>query len=160
MPISTPNVNNPANLAVSNKPSAVHILSDALQTINADDPVVIMSVEVELTEPARLCIEGVVNGSFYYVCGLAAYVDDAPINLGTGNNRCHTDCFQIMYGNGNNNFMCPIPYKTVTDELPVGTHTIALGVIGKWAGTKRAVYINSRASDDMASTSSLIVKAL
>jgi len=140
--------------------SAVHILDDPIITINADDPVVIMTVEFELPKPGRVVIEGVVNGSFYHVCGLAAYVDEAPINKGTGDNLCHVDCFQIMFGNGGNNFMCPIPYKTVTDELPAGPHKVELAVIGKWSGVKRAIYINSRLADDMASTSSLIVREL
>lgn len=147
------------DLHVSGNPSAV-ILNSARQTINADDPVKVMTATITLKAPSKVMIEGVLNGTFYYVCGVAAYVNGTPINLGTGNNRCHVDCFQVSYIGGSNGHMRAEPYKTVTDVLPVGTHTIEIGVIGKWAGTKRTMYLNNRSSNDMASSSSLIVRAL
>lgn len=145
-------INTTANVSVIN--------TNARMTINADDPVVILSAEIELLHPQKLLVSGVINGTFHYVCGLAVYVDGNPINRGTGTNKCHTDCFQIMYGNGNNGYMCPIPFETSTEMLEPGTHDVEIGVIGKWVGTKRPVYINSRSSNDMASSSSLTVRAL
>lgn len=148
------------NGATSNKPSVSVINTAARITINANDPVVILSADIELKEASKLLISGVINGTFYYVCGIAAYVDGTPINLGTGNNRCHADCFQVMYGNGSNGWMSPRAYETVSPALDAGNHKVEIGVIAKWAGTKRTMYINNRSSNDMASSSSLIVRAI
>ena len=136
------------------------INADARILINADNPVVILSGDIELLKPKKLLISGVINGNFNHVCGLAAYVNGNPINQGTGTNRCHADCFQIMYGNGSSSYMCPIPFETSTEILDSGTHKIELGVISKWYNTKRTIYINNRSNNDMASSSSLIVKAI
>ena len=136
------------------------INADARILINADNPVVILSGDIELLKPKKLLISGVINGNFNHVCGLAAYVNGNPINQGTGTNRCHADCFQIMYGNGSSSYMCPIPFETSTEILDSGTHKIELGVISKWYNAKRTIYINNRNSNDMASSSSLIVRAI
>lgn len=136
------------------------INADARILINADNPVVILSGDIELLKPKKLLISGVINGNFKHVCGLAAYVNGNPINQGTGTNRCHADCFQIMYGNGSSSYMCPIPFETSTEILDSGTHKIELGVISKWYNTKRTIYINNRSNNDMASSSSLIVRAI
>ena len=136
------------------------INADARILINADNPVVILSGDIELLKPKKLLISGVINGNFNHVCGLAAYVNGNPINQGTGTNRCHADCFQIMYGNGSSSYMCPIPFETSTEILDSGTHKIELGVISKWYNTKRTIYINNRSNNDMASSSSLIVRAI
>ena len=136
------------------------INADARILINADNPVVILSGDIELLKPKKLLISGVINGNFNHVCGLAAYVNGNPINQGTGTNRCHADCFQIMYGNGSSSYMCPIPFETSTEILDSGTHKIELGVISKWYNTKRTIYINNRSYNDMASSSSLIVRAI
>ncbi len=142
------------------KPSVSVINNSPRITINANDPVVILTAGIELQEASKLLISGVINGTFYYVCGIAAYVDGTPINLGTGNNRCHTDCFQVMFGNGNNGWMSPCAYETVSPVLDAGNHKVEIGVIGKWAGNKGTMYINNRSNNDMASSSSLIVRAL
>ena len=142
------------------KPSAVTINSDARITVNADNPVVIMSADIELNTSSRLQISGVINGAFYYVCGIAIYIDGEPIRRGAGTNQCHADCFQIMYGNGNHGWMSATPYDIATEQLQPGNHVVAVGVIGKWAEIKRPVYINNRNDNDMASSSSLIVRAL
>ncbi|MGB0687957.1 MAG: hypothetical protein ACPGMX_07790 [Paracoccaceae bacterium] len=136
------------------------INADARILINADNPVVILSGDIELLKPKKLLISGVISGNFNHVCGLAAYVNGNPINQGTGTNRCHADCFQIMYGNGSSSYMCPIPFETSTEILDSGTHKIELGVISKWYNTKRTIYINNRSYNDMASSSSLIVRAI
>ena len=142
------------------KPSVSVINNSPRITINANDPVVILTADIQLQEASKLLISGVINGTFHYVCGIAAYIDGTPINLGTGNNRCHSDCFQVMYGNGNNGWMSPRAFETVSPILDAGNHRVKIGVIGKWAGRSRTMYINNRSSNDMASSSSLIVRAL
>lgn len=140
------------------KPSAFDINATPRITINSSDPFVIMSAEIELQEPARLMLSGVINGTFHYVCGIAAYVNEVPIRTGT--NNCHADCFQLVYGNGGDSYICNVPFETTTEILPVGTHRIKIGVLGRWGETTRDIYINNRNSNDMASSSSLIVRAL
>ena len=120
-----------------------------------------MEGEVEVLEPCQLEISGEISGSFYHVSGIAVYVDDVAINTGTGTNRCHVDCMKTRYfGTGSNSYIVSVPYDTTTDILTVGVHTIKIGVICKWAGTKRTMYINNRSDNDMASSSCLIVKEL
>jgi len=146
--------------SVTGAKSTAVINSAAKQTINSPDPVVVLTAEIELDTPSKLLIEGVLNGAFQHVMGLALYIDDEPANRGTGTNTCHEDTFQVQFGNGGVNFMQPVPYQTVTEELPAGTHTIKIGVIGRWAGVSRAIYLNDRSANGMPSTSSLIVRKL
>lgn len=121
-------------------------------TINSSNPVFIMQGEVE--------ISGTIAGTFYHVCGIAVYVDDVAINKGTGRNLCHIDCMNVYYSNGNNGWLMHMPYNTSSVVLNVGIHTIKIGVICKWSGTKRTTRVNDRSSNDMASSSNLIVREL
>lgn len=129
-------------------------------TIDSLEPVVILSAEIELFEPGKLEISGVINGSFYYVVGIACYIDGVAINQGTGTNHCHPDCYQISYIGGSNGHMRAEPFQTHSEELEPGLHTVQIAVAGVWNGTKRAFYINNRVNNDMASSSSLKVRAV
>lgn len=53
------------------KPIVSVINNDPRLAINANDPVVILTTEIELQEASKLLISGVINGTFYYVCGIA-----------------------------------------------------------------------------------------
>ena len=134
--------------------------SDSRITINSNNPVVIMQGEVKVLEACKLKISGTIASTFYYVSGIAIYIDDTPISLGTGTNLCHVDCMNVHYGNGNNGWLMHLPYLTSTNLLGVGTHTIKVGVICKWRGSKNTMYVNNRSSNDMASSSNLMVEAL
>ncbi len=128
-------------------------------TINAADPLIILSTEIVLVKAAKLAISGVICGTFYYVCGIAAYVNGTPVSLGTGNNQCHPDCFQISHGLGHNSRMLTQPYQTISPELEAGHHQIEVGVISRWGSTSQTMYVNNRQQGDMASSSSLKVEA-
>ena len=149
----------PQGPAGPQKPFATVVNNSERIEIDDDDPVVVLTANIELHEPSILEISGVLNGTFQYVAGVAIYVNDTPISLGTGTNKCHADCFQVMYEAHSNTHMTAIPYHTVSSELNAGTHTVKVAVLSKWNGIKRLMYINGRNVDDMASSSSLVVRS-
>ena len=142
------------------KPSISVVNSDARITITSDDPVTVLSGQIELATPSKLHISGVVSGTFEYVCGLAVYVNDTPLHKGTGVNDSHPDCMQIMYGNGGNNSICPVPFDLSTNELSAGMYVVKIAVISRWLDTKRTMYVNNRSAGDMSSSSTLTVRAI
>ena len=146
--------------AVAGKPSASVINSDAKIAIHSNEPVTILSCSITLLEPGRLHISGVVTGTFYYVCGLAVYVDDSAVGVGKGTSVCHNDCMYVSYTTNTTKYMRQLPYDITTEELDAGTHEIKIGVLSKWKTTIKEIYINDRSGDDMASSSTLTVRAI
>jgi hypothetical protein len=142
------------------KPFARVVNNDPTIAINSPTPVTILSAQLTLTEPSNLLISGVITGTFQYVSGVACYVNNSPISIGTGNNMCHGDCFMVLYGNGNDSYCCATPFETTTDELQPGTYTVDVAVLSHWNGTSRALYVNNRVQNDMASSSSMTIRAL
>ena len=140
---------------------AVSVINDGPRiTINSLTPVVIMTASITLPRPAKLEIAGAISGPFVYVSGVACYVNGTAINTGTGNNRCHPDCFLTTYESNSGSHLTMQAYHTVSDELPAGDHQIEIAHLSAWEGRARETYVNNRLSSNMASSSSLVVRPL
>ncbi len=140
-------------------PTVAAINNNARFVVNSEDPTIILFADITLPRPAKLAISGVIMGTFYYVCGIAIYINGVPISLGTGNNASHPDCCQIHFGMGHNSRLFAEPYCTISPLLEAGTHKVEIGVISKWGNSTRDMYINNRQQGDMASSSHLKVEA-
>jgi hypothetical protein len=128
-------------------------------TINSENPEIIMSGDVDLINPSRLEINGVISCTFNYVVGIAVYVDGVAI-AATPNN-CHNDCSFIHYDGTaaiKTSWVKNHPYHLVTEVLGFGVHTIEIGILGKWEGTPHTIYVGNIANEDLSSRSVLAVK--
>ena len=111
--------------------------------IDSLDPVVFLEGSVDVLSPTSLRISGVITGSFNWVVGVAIYVDDIPINVPSAPNDCHPDCLYVHFdGHNNNGYSQHKPFDTLSDILPVGIHTVKIGMLGKFQGTKHTIYAN------------------
>lgn len=142
------------------KPFAHAINTDSTIVINSANPETVLSAQITLTQPGTLLISGTLMGTFSSVCGVACYLNDAPISIANGSNQCHDDCFMILYGNGSDNFCCAVPFSTTTQELVPGTYTVRIAALSRWNGTSRNLFMNNRSQADMASSSTLTVRVL
>lgn len=106
-------------------------------TINADDPVTIISGDVDVITPTRLDINGIIawvmrTSNSFDRMGLALYINDVAQNTlplrPFEKSYVHADCFaeeDAKYAHG----YWPIthtPFNIVTDVLPIGSYHIKI----------------------------------
>ena len=141
------------------KPASVSVVSNSDVMINSNTPVTVLSGQIELTEPSKVLISGVINGTFNYVTGIAVYLDNVPLNARP--NGCHSDCMQMVFGNGHNSRMLSIPFEVATDILGVGIHEVRVATLSRWGSQGSFnTYVNNRSDGLMASSSTLNLRAI
>lgn len=134
------------------------VLNDKIE-INAVDPEIIMSGDVDIITPTKLEISGVMSCTFNDVVGVAVYLDDVAIGTGTRLNNCHDDCAFVHHNEVSNvNQMTHFTYDIATDVLSGGIHNIKIGIIGKWLGNEHTIYVGDVFDNGKPSASTLLVK--
>ena len=140
------------------KPPSVSVVNNTDMLIDSATPVTVLSGQIELTEPSKVLISGVINGAFTHVTGIAVYLDNVPLNARP--NDCHSDCMQVNFGNGAHNRVLSIPFEVATGVLGVGIHEVRIATLSKWNGTSYITYVNNRSDGRMASSSTLNLRAI
>ena len=149
----------PQKQLLASKPT-VAVVNHSRIDVNSAEPVTVLTADIELDSASKLKISGIVNGTFYYVCGLAIYVDDIAINATQQKTNNHSDCLISSYTSNTTKYIFPLPFLALSARLAIGKHVVKVAVLAKWNNKYKKIVINNRFSNDLPCSSTLLVEAI
>lgn len=134
----------------------------ARQTISSLTPVAITGLSINFTprnSTSKIVIQAYVNASHTHVASYGIF-EDGSVTYNTSGytntNEGNMD-FTHYIGSSSADYMVGTTFHTVLDASSTTTRTYQVYGTSAWNGTLYNLYINNRASNDMASASRMII---
>lgn len=138
-------------------------ITQGRQTINSASMTEISGLVINFTpksDDSTIILEAMISTSNTHVCSWGFYKDDTTMRTTTGNNTNVTESLATTYdqsigsNTGSMHTVFLLDYETNTSTTQ---REYAVRGVATWSSTNYNLYINDRASDDMASFSTFTI---
>lgn len=140
-------------------PPSVSVVNSGSLEINSNVPFTVLAAHIELIDPSRILISGVISGEFHHVTGIAIYVNGVPIR--SIPNNCHPDCMYVTLNRDTHPEMTVVPFEVATCVRGAGQYEVRVATLCHWLGHGSfTTHVNSHGAGGLGGNSTLTLRAI